>query len=95
MKRRVHSNSVRNIRLGKGPQERRSMAKVLTVPDAEKARLTYDEEGDVLYMSFGESREAIDSIGLDGIAYRYHGGNLIGITVLGFKKRAEVKQWLS
>ncbi len=67
------------------------MAKVLTLPDAEKAKLTYDEDGDVLYMSFGEPREATDSVDLDGIVYRYNGENLIGITVLGFKKRAEVK----
>ena len=67
------------------------MAKVLTLPDAEKAKLTYDEDGDVLYMSFGEPREATDSIDLDGIVYRYNGENLIGITVLGFKKRAGVK----
>ena len=67
------------------------MAKVLTLSDAEKAKLTYDEDGDVLYMSFGEPREATDSIDLDGIVYRYNGENLIGITVLGFKKRAEVK----
>ena len=38
----------------------RSTAKVLTVPDAEKARLTYDEECDVLCMSFGEPKEATD-----------------------------------
>jgi len=63
------------------------MAKVLTVPDAEKARLTYDEEGDVLYISFGEPREATDSVDLDGIVYRYRGENLIGITVLGFRRR--------
>jgi len=67
------------------------MAKVLMVPDAEKLRLTYDEEGDVLYMSFGEPKEATDSIDLDGVVYRYYGENLIGITVLGFKKRAEMK----
>lgn len=52
-------------------------------------RLTYDEEGDILYMSFGEPREATDSIDLDGIVYRYHGENLIGITVISFKRRAE------
>jgi len=67
------------------------MAKILTVPDAEKARLTYDEEADVLYISFGEPREATDSMDLDGIVYRYRGENLIGITVLGFKRRAESK----
>ncbi len=67
------------------------MAKVLTVPDAEKLRLTYDEEGDVLYMSFGEPREATDSVDSDGIVYRYRGEMLVGITVLGFKKRAESK----
>lgn len=65
------------------------MAKVLTVPDAEKLRLTYDEEGDVLYMSFGDPKEATDSVDLDGIVYRYRGEMLIGITVLGFKKRSE------
>ena len=63
------------------------MAKVLTVPDAEKARLTYDEEGDVLYISFEEPREATDSVDLDGIVYRYRGENLIGMTVLGFRRR--------
>lgn len=63
------------------------MAKVLKLPDAEKARLTYDEEGDVLYISFGEPREATDSMDLDGIVYRYRGENLIGITVLGFRRR--------
>ena len=68
------------------------MAKVLTVPDAEKVRLTYDEEGDILYMSFGDPREATDSIDLDGIVYRYHEENLIGITILGFKKQAELKR---
>lgn len=65
------------------------MAKVLTVPDAEKARLTYDEEGDVLYISFGQPREDTDSLDLDGIVYRYRGENLIGITVLGFRRRTE------
>ena len=63
------------------------MAKVLTVPDAEKARLTYDEDGDVLYISFGEPTEATDSVDLDGIVYRYRGENLIGITVVGFRRR--------
>jgi len=87
----VHSNSIRNLRLGRGSQERRSGAKVPTVPDAEKARFTYDEEGGVLYISFGEPKEATDSIDLDGVIHRYHGENLIGITVLDFKKRAETK----
>jgi uncharacterized protein YuzE len=67
------------------------MAKVLTIPEAEKLKLTYDEEGDVLYMSFGEPKEATDSVDLDGIIYRYRREMLIGITVLGFRKRAESK----
>lgn len=65
------------------------MAKVWTIPEAEKLRLTYDEEGDVLYMSFGEPREATDSVDLDGIVYRYREESVIGITVLGFKRRAK------
>jgi hypothetical protein len=36
------------------------MAKILTIPEAEKLKLTYDEEGDVLYMSFGQPKEATD-----------------------------------
>jgi len=68
------------------------MAKVLTVPDAEKARLTYDEEGDVLYISFGEPKEATDSIDMDGIIYRYREEYLIGITVLDFKRRAQPRR---
>lgn len=67
------------------------MAKVLTIPEAEKLRLTYDEEGDVLYMSFGEPKEATDSVDVDGIVYRYREESLIGITVLGFKRRADSK----
>lgn len=51
--------------------------------------LDYDEEADVLYMSFGEPREATDSIEVeDGIVFRIRGSEVVGITVMNFKSKA-------
>ena len=49
---------------------------------------TYDAEGDVLYIHFGESRPATDSELTDNdIILRYGGDKVIGITVLHASKR--------
>ncbi len=54
----------------------------------EKIDLDYDEEADVLYMSFGEPREAKDSVEVeDGIIYRIADNEVIGITITDFKAR--------
>jgi len=54
----------------------------------EKVDLDYDEEADVLYISFGEPREAKDSIEVeDGIIYRIADNEVIGITITDFKAR--------
>jgi len=50
----------------------------------EKIDLDYDEEADVLYISFGEPREAKDSVE-DGVIYRITDNELIGITITDFK----------
>jgi len=50
--------------------------------------LDYDEEVDVLYISFGEPREAKDTIEVeDGILYRIADNEVVGITITDFKAR--------
>ncbi len=65
------------------------MAKsVLTVSRLEKLDVDYDEEGDVLYISFGPPVAASDSEVLENdLVVRFKGGRIIGITVPSFKKR--------
>ena len=56
----------------------------------EKISLDYDEEADVLYISFGKTREAKDSIEVeDGIIYRITDNEIVGITIIDFKKRTK------
>jgi len=58
----------------------------------EKIDLDYDEEADVLYISFGEPREAKDSVEVeDGVIYRITNNEVVGITITDFKSRT-VKQ---
>jgi len=48
----------------------------------------YDEEADVLYLSFERPQNATDSEMLDsGILLRYRGKNLVGVTILDVSKR--------
>jgi len=54
----------------------------------EKINLDYDEEADVLYLSFGEPREAKDSVEVeDGVIYRIADSEVVGITITDFKAR--------
>ena len=54
----------------------------------EKIDLDYDEEADVLYISFGKPREARDSIEVeDGVIYRIADNEVVGITITNFKAR--------
>jgi len=54
----------------------------------EKVILDYDEEADVLYVSFGEPREAKDSVEVeDGVVYRIADNEVVGITIIDFKAR--------
>ncbi len=51
--------------------------------------IDYDEEADVLYVSFRKPQCADDSImEEDGNIYHYQGEELVGITVLNARKRA-------
>ena len=52
--------------------------------------LVYDEEADVLYISFGPDRKAEESILTDNdIIIRYKHGEIIGLTVLHFSERVK------
>ncbi|MBS7611271.1 DUF2283 domain-containing protein [Candidatus Bathyarchaeota archaeon] len=54
----------------------------------ERINLDYDEEADVLYISFGEPRKAQDSVEVeDGIIYRIADNEIVGITITHFKAR--------
>lgn len=55
-----------------------------------KVNVDYDEEADVLYLSFGEPREAADSMEVeDGIVYRISNNEVVGITVTNFNTRVQ------
>jgi len=48
----------------------------------------YDPEGDVLYISFGEPREAEDSdVTEEGVVVRLKDGKIVGLTILNASKR--------
>lgn len=69
-------------------EKRRSIAKALTVSNVEKLDVDYDEEADVLYISFGPPVAASDSAVLaSDIILRYKGRKVVGITVPSFRKR--------
>jgi len=54
----------------------------------EKLDIDYDRKGDVLYISVGKPRDADDSIEpQDGVVLRTRKGELVGITILGLKRR--------
>ena len=53
-----------------------------------QTKLSYDSEGDVLYISFGEPQPADDSdITDEGVVVRLREGRIVGLTVLNAKKR--------
>jgi uncharacterized protein YuzE len=54
----------------------------------EQTKLSYDAEGDVLYISFGEPQPADDSDLTDeGVIVRLREGRIVGLTVLNATKK--------
>lgn len=49
---------------------------------AKKLWFDYDEEADVLYVSFRRPQKATDSRMEDDLIYHYRDGELVGVTVL-------------
>lgn len=57
-----------------------------------KIDFDYDEEADALYISFGNPREAEDSVEVeDGVIYRIANNEVVGITITDFKARTHKK----
>ncbi len=54
--------------------------------------IDYDEDADVLYISFQKPQHADDSEMEDNIIYHYRSNDLVGITVIGAKKYGEYGQ---
>lgn len=55
----------------------------------DQTKLSYDSEGDVLYISFGDPQPADDSdITDEGIVVRLREGRIVGLTVLNARKKA-------
>ncbi|MBI1929992.1 DUF2283 domain-containing protein [Candidatus Poribacteria bacterium] len=44
--------------------------------------IDYDDEAEVLYISFRKPQQANDSIMADNVIYHYRDDNLVGLTVL-------------
>lgn len=58
------------------------------VPLVKNSRLSYDVEGDVLYINFGEPQPADDSdITDEGVIIRLRDGKIVGLTILNATKR--------
>jgi len=61
--------------------------------DAEKMEVDYDEEGDVLYISFSPGTPADDSELTDNdIIIRYKNKKIIGLTVLHVSERRKKRK---
>jgi len=55
---------------------------------ARRLWIDYDQEADVLYISFERPQRATDSkMSDEGILFRYKGSRLVGLTVLEASKR--------
>lgn len=63
----------------------RSIPYFLKMP-SNRMWVDYDEDADVLYISFQKPQHADDSEMEDNIVYHYSGKELVGVTVIGAKK---------
>jgi uncharacterized protein YuzE len=66
------------------------MAKEVIAVNLPKDRgldIDYDEEADVLYISFGRPQAADDSEEVNDVIYRFRENELVGITIPSFKLR--------
>ncbi len=54
----------------------------------ENLQIDYDSDADVLYISFGDPKEANDSIEVqDGVVCRLKDNKLVGITITNFNRK--------
>ena len=58
---------------------------------SEKTKLSYDAQGDVLYINFGDPQPADDSDVTDeGVVVRLRDGRIVGLTILNATKKVLV-----
>ena len=73
--------------MGKTVNILESLPYLLKMP-SKRIWIDYDDEADVLYISFRKPQQADDSVMEDDLIYHYHGKKLVGVTVLHAKKKA-------
>jgi len=60
----------------------------VAIENIDRLDVAYDKQRDVLYISFGEPKEADESKLIENdIVVRYRCGKVIGFTIIGFSKR--------
>ncbi len=65
----------------------KSLPHLLRLP-SKQIWFDFDEEADVLYVSFERPQGATDSeLTEDGVLMRYRGDQLVGVTILNVRKR--------
>jgi uncharacterized protein YuzE len=70
----------------------RAVPTLVGIP-ARKYWVDYDEEADVLYVSFDRPQKATDTeMTDDGLLLRYRGDSLVGVTVLNASTRSQETQ---
>jgi uncharacterized protein YuzE len=67
--------------------ELESIPYLLKMP-SKRIWVDYDDEADVLYISFRKPQQANDSIMEDDIIYHYHDKELVGLTILHTKGKS-------
>ena len=65
-----------------------SIPYLLRMP-SKRVWIDYDDEADVLYISFRKSQQANDSVMEEDIIYHYRDRELVGVTILHAKGRAK------
>ncbi|MBE9137862.1 DUF2283 domain-containing protein [Nodosilinea sp. LEGE 07088] len=65
-----------------------SVPYLLQLP-SKRTWIDYDDEADVLYISFQKPQQANDSVLEDSVIYHYRDDDLVGITVLQALQRSE------
>lgn len=71
------------------------MAKEVIAVNLPKDRaldIDYDQEADVLYISFGKPQPADDSEEVNDVIYRFRENELIGITIPSFKSKTSTRK---
>lgn len=71
----------------KAPNIVSSIPHLLSMP-SKRFWVDYDDEADVLYISFKKPQQANDSVMDEDIIYHYHDKQLVGLTILHAREKA-------